>query len=337
MYISICVLATLIGALQGYVRIERGVFYVLKYLEYFLLFFLVVNNLHSVKQAKVFIFFILLTSFFVCIYAWSQLPGGERLSAPFEATQGTEGEPNTFAGYLIIIMSLILGLILYAVSQKQRLLLIGLLIFTFIPFVFTLSRGGWLGFVMMYLSFILLSRKSKLALVSIFLCFVLFLPQFMPKRVEERFQDTFSEDRSYKVLGKDISLSASAAARVDSWQLGIDRWIKRPLLGYGIPSATLVDNQYMLVLTETGIIGLLIFFWLIIRIFSMEWRTYQSCQDNNFAQGISLGAICGLVGILFQSFSSANFIIVRIMEPFWFLTAIIAGLDLIEREDNKIG
>lgn len=319
-YISISLLATLIGAIQGQVLLKQGFFYLLKYIEYFLLFFMVVNNLENIMQSKMFIFFILLTAFIVCVYGWAQIPSGIRISAPFE---GKEGEPNTFAGYLILMMSLTLGLALFT---KKRLFFLGVLGFMFIPFLFTLSRGGWLSFIPMFFTFVVINKRFRLALLFVFAVMLIVLAYFAPSQVRDRIEETFVPDKVYTVYGKHIGVAESAAARIDSWQEGVQKWAKRPILGYGVPSGAVIDNQYMRVLTETGILGFAAFIWLLMKIFQVVWQVYCNAKGNGFIQGISLGFIAGFVGLLVQNVTAANFIIVRIMEPFWFLAAIIIML-----------
>ena len=41
-------------------------------------------------------------------------------------------------------------------------------------------------------------------------------------------------------------------------------------------------------------------------------------EGNKFVRGLSLGFMVGFVGLLSQALTVATFIIVRIMEPFWF-------------------
>jgi len=47
---------------------------------------------------------------------------------------------------------------------------------------------------------------------------------------------------------------------------------------------------------------------------------------------LAIGFIAGFVGLLFHSIGANTFIIVRIMEPFWFFAGIITVLPMIERE-----
>ena len=91
-YILACFLATLWGKITGNVQGKAGFFFILKYFEYMVVFFLVVNYVHSVDQAKRLLLALLITCFIVSIYGLMQIPGGGRVSAPFE---GEVGEPNT--------------------------------------------------------------------------------------------------------------------------------------------------------------------------------------------------------------------------------------------------
>lgn len=322
-YIFICILSTLLGVLSGTVNIKYAFFYILKYIEYFLLFFMVVNNIKSLAQIKIFIFFIFFTCFFVNIYGWSQIGTGARVSAPFE---GKAGEANTFAGYLLFMIALILGLILYPESRRQKFFLLGFLFFVIVTFLFTLSRGTWLASFPMFFTFIVINKKSRLYLILVLIIAIIFLPYILPHVVHERVKTTFVHGRTYTIFGKRISVDEATGLRLDSWRYGIIKWSKRPVFGYGVPAGIVVDNQYARVLREVGTIGFLIFIWLMVRIFKAGWRCYITSEDNNFAKGLSLGFLGGFIGLLFHGVTVETFILIRIMEPFWFVTAIIVSL-----------
>jgi O-antigen ligase len=319
-YILVCVFSTFLGVIQGHIVIKHAFFYLLKYSEYFLLYFMVINNIKTREEAKVFVSCLLLTCFLVCAYAWLKIPSGQRLSAPFEVT--SEGEPNTFGGYLLLMLGVILGFIVHPGSRKRQLILILLFGFVSIPFILTLSRGAWLGFFPMYLTVVIMSRKYRLHLITALLLLALVLPFIFPKKVYNRFNETFAPEKSYVVLNKRINLAESAAARIESWNLAFINLKESPLFGKGVPAGT-VDNQYTRVLNETGLIGFLVFFWLMGKVFSLARRAYKSATSDVFARGLTLGFIAGFIGLLIQSFTAASFIIVRIMEPFWFIAAIV--------------
>jgi hypothetical protein len=50
-------------------------------------------------------------------------------------------------------------------------------------------------------------------------------------------------------------------------------------------------------------------------------------------RGVALGFLAGTVGLLVHAIGSNTFIIVRIMEPFWFFAGIVVMLPLLERDE----
>jgi O-antigen ligase len=90
-----------------------------------------------------------------------------------------------------------------------------------------------------------------------------------------------------------------------------------------------MDAQYPRILVETGIVGLLAFAWLVHALFRVGLRTWRNAQDD-LVRGLSVGFIAGLVGLLVHAIGANTFIIVRIMEPFWFLAGIIVVLSAMD-------
>jgi O-antigen ligase len=322
-YLTINIVSTFIGVVQGRIEIKESFFYLFKYFEYFLVFFMVVNNIKSLKQVKIFVFFILLTCFLVCVYTWLNISSGIRVTAPFE---GKYGEPNTLAGYLLLMMGIVGGLFLYAGSGKQRLMFLAFLAFMGVPFLFTLSRGAWVAFVPLYLVLVIFTKKRRTTLLLILVILIMFSSLIFPEAVHKRIAQTFTPGKTYTILGAHLTVDDSAASRIDSWSYAFEMWAKRPFFGYGVPAGIVTDNQYARVLREVGIIGFIIFFWIIAKIFKIAKRVYRFSEKDNFIRGLSLGFLAGFTGLLFQALTTETFIIVRIMEPFWFLTAIIVFL-----------
>ena len=87
-------------------------------------------------------------------------------------------------------------------------------------------------------------------------------------------------------------------------------------------------------LGEVGIIGFLCFMWLLIAILKYGFGIFNKMEDN-WARGLTLGFLAGFIGLLVHSFSANTFIIVRIMEPFWFLTGLVIALSQM-REQSLI-
>ena len=324
-YITLCVISSAVGILRGTTNLKHSFFYILKYIEYFLLFFMVSNNIKDKKQVRIFISFMLLTCLVVSVYALRvSFADGMRASAPFE---GRSGEANTLAGYLILMMGIVLGFLLYSRSIKLRILLGVFFMFLTLPFLFTLSRGGWLGFFAMYLTFIVLSKRHKVFLLLFLILILMFSSVIFPKAIQGRFQATFAVGKTYVVLGRKITLDESAQARIRSWEGSMKAWSEYPILGRGVPGGGSVsDVQYTRVLREVGILGFLAFMLIIITLMQLVWRVFSNPRLDDFGKSLSLGFLCAFVGLVVMGLSAEVFIILRIMEPFWFLAAIVTTL-----------
>lgn len=326
-YILACFAATIIGLFFGDIHYPlKSSFFLLKYIEYFMLFFMVTNNIRSKRQIKVFIILILVTCAVVCVYTLTQIGVQERLTAPFE---GKHGEPNTLGGYLLLLFAVSIGLFLYARSSTWRFWSAALICLIIPPFLFSLSRGSYVGFIAMYLWLIVLTARKRMFLIIILLLAIPLLPAALPKRVADRITETFVPGKVYNPLGERITLDESAAARIETWRRIMKKWKSRPLFGYGVTGLGLIDSQFTRVLGETGLIGMSAFIWFLISIFRTSLQTFKTVKDD-WAKGLTLGFLVGFVGLLFHSISASTFIIVRIMEPFWFLAAIVIMLPELE-------
>lgn len=324
LFLMSCLISTGWGAINGSVKNPTAsFFYFLKYFEYFFLFFMVANVVRERRQITLLLKAMLAVAVIVCLFAyWQVVAHGTtfRVTAPFE---GSHPEPNTLAGYLLLMMGVSAGLALHAQSAARRVVLLGLIAVMAFPFIFTYSRSGYAAMIIAYVALCALSRRYKVLLVACLLLGILMAPSALPHAVFERIADTFDPHGLVQV-GR-FRLSQSPAERLLTWQLVFNQWKAHPFLGFGITGVGLVDSQYFLVLGEQGLMGMAIFLWIRWRLLSISSRQYKTLSDP-LAQGLSLGFAIGLVGLLVHSLAANIFIIVRVMEPFWFLAAIIMVL-----------
>ena len=321
LFLVSCVVSTGWGVLNGEVtKPLAAVFYLLKYFEYCFLFFMIANVIRDRRQVRLFLIWLLVVAVIVSGFGYWQIfryGPGFRITAPFE---GSHAEPNTLAGYLLIMMALCLGLLLYRRSRVQQLALLALIGLMLVPFMYTYSRGGYLAFVVMYLTICVFSQRYRPLLWGLLVLGVFLIPTVIPSTVSERIAETFDPRSSVQFGG--MRLSRSPAYRLLVWKLVIEKWFQHPFLGSGVTGlGFLVDNQHALVLGEVGLLGVLVYIWVRWRLLTISFRHFKTMTDP-LAQGLCLGFVAGLAGLLVQSFAGEVFIIVRIMEPFWFLAAI---------------
>ncbi|MBW2114862.1 MAG: O-antigen ligase family protein, partial [Deltaproteobacteria bacterium] len=285
-----------------------------------LIYFMVANHLKDRKQIQYFLWAMLITCIIVSLIGIAQIPEGGRVSAPFE---GEVGEPNTFGGYLLFMICITTGLFLTATVFRVQLIY-GILIFLFaIPLLYTESRSSYLATIPALLAFVWFSEKRQ----GVFLILVLIglvLPFIAPNPAKERVAYTFEQgkDRTDVVEISGIKLDTSTTERVKGWKRVARDWIKHPIFGFGVTGYGFVDAQYFKVLIETGVLGLFTFFILMSRIFAQSYRILKETHEP-FEKGLCMGFLAGFIGLLVHSIGANTFIIVRIMEPFWFVLAMV--------------
>lgn len=332
-YILLCLFSTVVGGIYGKINVV-GLFFVLKYFEYFVVFFMAVNFVNTREQVKTFVILLLITCAICSFIGICQIPAGRRVTAPFE---GAVGEPGSFGGYLILMMSVSIGLFLTSESRRAKILLAVLIAINIIVIMATESRASWMGMPFMYLCFIILNKK-KLLLIGVMVVLLAASPFILPKNVKDRFSGTFDTEKGFQatVGGQDLALDSSATLRILSWQ-GVLKDLKfHPILGYGITGYWFIDAQYFRTLIELGILGLYVYLYLMYRIFRFLLQTYRM-SDDNYVKGLTMGVLAGFISLLLHSVGSNTFIIVRIMEPFWFLMGLVVVLYNIEMEkQNKL-
>ena len=328
-YILACFLATLWGKFTGTVEGKSGFFFVLKYFEYMIVFFMVVNYVDTADQAKRLLFCLFLTCFIVSIYGLIQIPGGGRVSAPFE---GEVGEPNSFGGYLVFMGAVVVALLVHLKNMRVRLGLSLLLIVLLISLLYTQSRASYLAIVPAYLTLSLFSQRRFYLLAGLVVVLAL-SPLIVPRVARERIAETFTQPvQTGQIQVGKLRIDTSASARIISYKEALSDWQKRPILGYGVTGYEFMDAQYPRILVETGIVGMLAFAWLIYTLFRVGLSTWLLDPQDNLLCGLSVGLIAGLVGLLVHAIGANTFIIVRIMEPFWFFTGIVVALSQMNDE-----
>ena len=156
--------------------------------------------------------------------------------------------------------------------------------------------------------------------------------RLLPLRVMHRIRYTFSPGRQYIVMGRQVNLEESASERVETMKKFTKEWSVKPVFGHGTMGLGFIDSQYVRILGETGMVGVFTFMWLIFTIGRLALWGYSHSRDMLF-KGLYAGYIAGFTGLLVHGLSANTFITVRIMEPFWFMTAVIVAIMAIEHRE----
>lgn len=328
-YVLAGILSSVLAALISHIDLKYSLFSSFKFLEYFLLFLVVRINLKTLTQVKYFTILFLLVAMVVSLHSHlfieEQLSSGKEYfrTAPPVATRAP-GESGTLGGYLVFMMAIAIGLMLYIRSHVIRVLLIFLLMLMFRSFLYTLSRGSYLAFFSMIIAMAALSKKITFTYLAAI--FLVLLVIFAPGMIKKRVATTIIAKET--VAGAYYELEGSPKERIMSWEKTLNYFLPAsPIFGHGV-GKYFIDGQIFTTLIESGLLGFSLLIWLWIRIFKMAKAILdqQRSIGHNFGVGVSVGFLAGFLGLVFQALSTNTFIIIRIMEPFWFFAAMLAVL-----------
>ncbi|MBS0182736.1 MAG: O-antigen ligase family protein [Nitrospira sp.] len=324
-YMAICVISTLGGVLNGHVRPLTGFFFVLKYFEYFFVFFMVVNHVRSQQQVVGLVLALLTVGLIVSLYAISQIPSGQRASAPFE---GEIGEPNTLGGYLVFLLAIMTGLLLHVQFGPIRIALLVLAGFAVLALMATLSRSSYLAGAVLLMT-VGLTQWRRPRVLTLLLVVIALVPLLAPANVKQRVNETFF-GRQYggEIKVGNVGLDLSTTERLKSWTYVLKDWVHDPIFGRGITGYAWADAQYVKIIGETGLAGLVAFGFIIYRLWRCARESFLS-ETDPFAKGLAHGFLLALVAMLAHGIGANTFIIIRIMEPFWLCAGLVMLLPIL--------
>jgi O-antigen ligase len=306
-----------------------------KIITYVLLFYLVVNNINTTERIRRIAITIICVGAFLSIFGLIKyLNGIDGGKAFISATYaGYAGSHNHFAGYLEMAIPVAIGMSYIMTETGKRIMLGYAIMLMVVGVILSLSRGGCAAVaISLSVMGVLLSRTDyftrKVWLAVIFLPVVFVtLAMIGTNPLTKRVLET---RKQMEDLTNDC--------RIKIWRGTIDTIKDHPLSGTGVgtfatvfpryqpPDFRLRDvyahNDYLHITSETGIFVLPFILWLI----SNTLRTGLSAflhTKSRFKQGVTLGAVAGIIAILIHSFVDFNLHIPANALLFVVLAAII--------------
>lgn len=298
-------------------NVSYSVFSFVKKIEYFMVFFVVVNTVKNFKHVRQYIVLMLIACSVSNAYALYQGAGAEfmRVNAPFDP------EANTFGQYLMMHILLMISIFSASKNIVQRSLLLALLIYTVSAFMLTYSRGAY--FALAVSALFLGAVRERKVLFIVFFCLI-FANVIFRSSVIERVDSGVREIKEWRAGTADEGGNAFVH-RVNSFQQGFSIAFKHPLLGAGIGNVPLerIEAQIPREALETGLSGLLAFLWIMFSIAKICLEITRTTR-NDYVHRLSYGMLAILVGYTLSGLSAIPFTTIRTAEPFWFLCGLVA-------------
>jgi len=253
-----------------------GVFEVLEdYLKIVVVFILMMNTLTSVKRIEQLTWLILMCSGYIAARAVFDYARGVNLvedGRVYGAVGGIFGNPNDLALNMVTYLPVALMIALSTRhSTLRRLTAAFIVVLMLATIVFTKSRGGALGLGGILVAMLFLGRQIRPGFAAMALGGVLLATPFLPTTFWDRMSSIFNEEEDR------TKYTGSSEARRELIAEGIDTFMAFPLTGVGAGQFKNYNppgrrerwrethNALIQVAAETGILGLVVFSFLIVR------------------------------------------------------------------------
>lgn len=227
----------------------------------------------------------------------------------FLAARSTFHHYNNFATYLGVGFFIALSFFLYYQSYKLKLTFALLSVLVVINLFFTHSRGGLLAFFLAVFFILLIFPDKKIKASGFFILLLLLSFIF------------------FSSLGRDFLSGLAArsdAGRLKIWKEGFLLIRESPIFGFGLGSwgeltsrVGYAHNNYVQILFESGLLGLLSFLWFL---GELLWGCFKKIRRN--FDVISLGLLTAIIVFLIHSFFDVQFYSLKLRILFW----LMAGL-----------
>jgi putative inorganic carbon (HCO3(-)) transporter len=333
-------------------EILSGSLYLIRFVQYGLLYFVTLDTITNHKQITNTIKVIAISAVFLAIAGFIQLKIYPNLSDLVEKgwdphinrLVSTWLDPNFIGGLFAFIISILLGIALYTKKVEHKMGILGIVVMLALALFLTYSRSAYLalGTGVLIIS-LLKSRKIFIIMLAIFIIGIGISPRAQ-QRVGELTQSITSIVNTESALTPD----PTAKLRIQSWEQSIQLIKKRPLLGSGyntlrtvmhkegfikdpqVHSGSGSDSSLLTILSTTGILGLIPFIFLYI--YSLitafkNWRKNEKKTSNKTdslttIKGYSFGLIGGIFALLVHSIFVNSLLFPQILIYFWICIGI---------------
>ncbi|HEY9200457.1 MAG TPA: O-antigen ligase family protein [Gammaproteobacteria bacterium] len=309
------------------------------YSSLYFIFFKICNDENEIEYYIKVVYFVV---FLMCLEIIKEklsygLGSSKRVSGAF----GHDESSANYAGvFLAIFIPLLLKNYLYKCNKFTRpIFALGIFFMGVFSIFYTYSRQSYLSLIVT--SILNFSKKNKILLITLII--LLFNASiWVPDTVLDRIEDTKVESTD----GEE-QLDESSESRFVIWQAAYDNLIVNHPFGIGLNEfkgridpympdwirARDAHNSFVLIMTESGFIGLIAFILLILRMYYVGGMIKKNATQEHvimLGEGYQLMVVAVVLGNVYSS----TFYSPEIMGNFWILSALIHKYYYISKNSN---
>lgn len=220
----------------------------------------------------------------------------------------------------------------FDIENKKKLILLIITILGSFCLLFTFCRSAIIGvwFVILLMGIL---KKDKIV-ISLFVVSLLITPFLLPNTIKDWAKSTKSFGEL--LLNKE---------RLVLYETSFNMIKHHPIIGVGVNTYVLnyqkyklhdtsaetantrwyAHNSYLQMAAEIGITGLLIFLYLLFKLFN-GWRKFYIKTGDNFLKISSLGILMGIFAFLIHGLTETNLYYPKIVILFWFQVGLLGWI-----------
>lgn len=319
MLIVLSLIVSAISSLLVYGQVKNIYYEGFIWLSYFVTFYIGRLIFHTKKALVWFLVFNFVITFTLSVIGIGQYILGITTPQWIEGYESigtrvfsTLDNPIILSGYLNIFFFISLGIFFGLKNVKYRLLMIPLLLVMLVSLGLTFSRGGWIGFMVGLLFFFFVyGPKYILAIIPASVVLVLLAPQEYFYRFLAMFDSRYSDISA--VSGRTWTLNNVTHILPQHFLFGVGPGMyggevafkvspsivyMEGIQGGAVPMQN-TDNQFLQVLIQQGLVGILVFLFFAGAVFYTGIGIYQKLDDR-FLKMLALGITSSAVAFFTQ-------------------------------------
>lgn len=254
---------------------------------------------------------------------------------------------NHYAGLMELLVPVPLMISLSHLADEKLRIAAGVAAAVMIGTVFLSgSRGGMIAVLaeLFILAFVVLRRRRSIRIVIGFAAFIVLLFSMLAWLGGEQLTSRVS------TITSETHTELSGGMRVSIDRDALKMFVRKPLLGWGLGTFPVVypqfrsfytnffvnqaHNDYLQLLTETGIVGFGIMVWFLIVLYREALRKLEH-WSSDVSGAMTLACLLGCTGILVHSFFDFNLQIPANAAFFYVLCTLAAGKPLFRRARKR--
>lgn len=238
--------------------------------------------------------------------------------------------PNALGIYMCAIVPLIVGMTFFYFKGRIKKLMLIASALAICGLFFSFSRSAGLG---AFIAILLISviKKNKIITCTLLIGLLIF-PFVMPQKIKDWGKSVNYNPIIFMLNPERISIYKNALNMIKHHPVigvGVNTFTRNyPLYklpepkGAETPNSIYAHNIYLHMASEIGLLGLIIFLWLLFRLFKSAPGNYAKLSDG-YLKIFYLSATLCIVAFLINGMAETNLYNPRVAMIFWYLIGVV--------------